>query len=213
MTSSAPLTVNEPRVEYGESPEVAVAPLRLTRAQYLRMHADELILAGRRTELVDGIIYEMAAQGSPHRIACSVLMQLFIQRLAGTFTMGSQQGVLLGEDSMPEPDVYVARGSLDTYRGSDIDFTEDRLALVIEVAESTVRKNRTLSLDLYARYGIPEYWIVNLRDKTVEQYTGPTATDTDDGVRGEYATRTIHRAGGDIATLELGTYAVDDVLP
>jgi Uma2 family endonuclease len=45
--------------------------------------------------------------------------------------------------------------------------------LLVEVSDSTLGKDRTVKLPLYAAYGIPELWIVNLVDKQIEVYTEP----------------------------------------
>jgi Uma2 family endonuclease len=49
--------------------------------------------------------------------------------------------------------------------------------LLVEVSDSTLSKDRTIKLPLYAAHGIPELWIVNLLDKQIEVYTEPHGND------------------------------------
>jgi Uma2 family endonuclease len=74
------------------------------------------------------------------------------------------QGPLaLSHDSEPEPDVaLIPRGYGNELPGEAY--------LVIEVADSSVRKDREIKSRLYARAGIPEYWLVNVIDETVEVF-------------------------------------------
>ena len=77
----------------------------------------------------------------------------------------------LDDESAPEPDIAVVRGSRADYRHAH----PARPALIIEVAESSLRFDRVEKGSLYARAGIADYWIVNLVDRVVEVYRDPGA--------------------------------------
>ena len=77
----------------------------------------------------------------------------------------------LNDSSEPEPDVTLLEWKDDFY-ASGHPGPQDVL-LVIEVADSTVDFDRNQKLQLYARAGITEVWIVNLQDRRVETYTEP----------------------------------------
>jgi Uma2 family endonuclease len=82
------------------------------------------------------------------------------------------------ENSEPEPDLALVPNE---------DYSRDHAAsafLMIEVAESSLRKDRILKASLYARAGVPEYWIVNLRERVVEVHRAVR--------EGRYATVTAH---------------------
>ena len=83
---------------------------------------------------------------------------------------------LPGSNSRPEPDVTLLRWRDDYYANARP--TPQDVLLVIEVAESSVQRDRTVKGPLYAEAGIPEYWIVNLQDQVIEVYSNP--------VKGEY---------------------------
>jgi Uma2 family endonuclease len=74
-------------------------------------------------------------------------------------------------DSEPEPDVTVIRGKIRDY--SEHQPLAADVALVVEVSDATLQQDRTLKLRLYARAGIPVYWIINLPDRQLEVYSDP----------------------------------------
>src|SRR5262249_6323739 len=82
-----------------------------------------------------------------------------------------QNPVSLDDESAPEPDVAVVRGRHADYRSAH----PTRAALIVEVAESSLRFDRVQKGSLYARAGIVDYWIVNLVDRVVEVYRDPAA--------------------------------------
>ncbi len=90
-------------------------------------------------------------------------------RLDGGFRV--QLAVVL-PDSVPEPDICVARGDARTYLTRHP--TAADCALVIEVADSSLLRDQRDKTRIYARAGIPLYWIVNLPDRRVEVYSNPT---------------------------------------
>ena len=77
--------------------------------------------------------------------------------------VGSQSTLILGRYSAPEPDVMLLRPRADFYRRSTP--TANDVLLLVEVSESTLPYDRKIKAPLYARHGIPELWIVNLRDR------------------------------------------------
>jgi Uma2 family endonuclease len=86
----------------------------------------------------------------------------------------TQQPITLGDDSEPEPDLVVAIGTDDDYKQSHPGPKQG--LLVIEVSDTSLELDRRDKLALYARHGLPEYWIVNLVDRQVEVYSDPVAT-------------------------------------
>ena len=88
-----------------------------------------------------------------------------------------QAPLALGEHSEPEPDIAVVAGVPRDYVAAH----PSTAALVVEVADSSLRLDRRFKAALYARAGLREYWIVNLVDRTLEVYRNPRpAADTAD---------------------------------
>ena len=125
-------------------------------------------------ELLEGwLIYKMP-KNPPHRVTTKLTLKALEAIVPQGWYVDTQEPITL-EDSEPEPDVVIVRGDtrdyLDRHPGaSDI-------ALIIEVADSTLERDRTIKQRLYARAGIPIYWIINLPEQQVEVYTEPVMTD------------------------------------
>jgi Uma2 family endonuclease len=114
-------------------------------------------------------------------------------------------------DSEPEPDVLVFRTRDDDY-GDDLPGPQDS-ALVAEIADSSLRRDRTLKKRLYARAGVREYWIVNLIDRQIEVYTDPTGPVKNP----DYSKRQDYKPGDNVSVVvdgrEVGRLPVADLLP
>jgi Uma2 family endonuclease len=121
------------------------------------------------------------------------------------------QSAVTLSDSEPEPDVAVVRGDVRSYVARHP--TAVDVGLLIEVSDSTLPGDRADKGRIYARAGLPIYWIVNLVDRQIEVYENPTGPSMTPG----YAKQTIVYPGaavplvldGKIAT----TLAVHDLLP
>lgn len=139
--------------------------------EYYRMAEAGVFAEDERVELLEGEVHAMTPQHARHMRVIDRLNMLLVQAVAGEGLSVRVQGPLtLNEQSEPEPDLAVLRTQ-------DVDAARERhpsfALLVVEVAESSLSKDRGLKARLYARAGIPEYWIVNLRQQTVEVYTEP----------------------------------------
>lgn len=96
-----------------------------------------------------------------------------------------QNTVQIGEFSAPEPDLALLRPRADDY-AKKLPQADD-VALLIEIADSSLSYDRGRKLELYARAKIPVVWIVNVAEQTIETYSKPA--------RGRYRTaRTVTRS-------------------
>jgi Uma2 family endonuclease len=136
-----------------------------------RVEYDQLIRLGafenEKIELLDGVLVPMSPIGAPHASAVQKLGELLIPPLVGRASVRLQNPFAALEISEPEPDVVVApRSDYDTDHPAEAH-------LIIEVSESSLKKDRGLKRRLYAECGVPEYWVVNLVDRRIEVYTEP----------------------------------------
>jgi Uma2 family endonuclease len=77
-------------------------------------------------------------------------------------------------DSEPEPDAAIVRGNFEDY---DKRFpVAGEVGVAIEFADASLEFDRVVKQRIYARAGIPEYWIVNVVDTRLEVYTDPDTT-------------------------------------
>jgi len=142
---------------------------RWTRQQYDRMVETGIFAPGERVELIDGEVLAMTPQGSGHATALLLAEEaLRIAFGAGTHVR-VQLPLALDPSSEPEPDLTVVFGSLREYR----DAHPTSALLVVEVADTTLLYDREQKGSLYARAGVPEYWVLNLLDGRLEVYREP----------------------------------------
>jgi Uma2 family endonuclease len=124
---------------------------------------------GERVELIEGEIIAMTPQKSPHAASVRLVQEALRGLFGPGFDVRPQLPLSLGPDSEPEPDAAVVRGNPRDY----IQEHPTTAVLGVEVADTTLDFDRGRKAGLYARAGIPEYWIVNLSDRVLEVYREP----------------------------------------
>ena len=140
-----------------------------------RFLVDGGLLEPGKYELIEGEIVSKMGQSRLH----IETIALIIEVLAAIFlhAVQSQSSIGIGaqdEFNDPEPDVAVLRGILKDYRARVINPATDVL-LVVEASLTTLPGDRTTKAQLYARHGIPEYWIVAIARRELIAHRQPTA--------------------------------------
>ena len=159
------------------TPDTEIATTRVPRLH--KWTADEYQEMGRagipgadvRTELLDGVIYDMAPIDNWHNGTVDFNSNMLVLRLRERAIIRTQGSFRLSSFSEPQPDILVLRPRKDYYRDSRVSPAE--VLLVIEVSDSTLSHDRNVKLPLYAADGITEVWIVNRKDRRVEVYRDP----------------------------------------
>jgi Uma2 family endonuclease len=151
--------------------EVAATRRRFTRKEYYRMAEAGILREDDRVELIRGEIVEMSPIGRRHKAFVLNLTQLLVGRLAGRALVNVQSGIVLSDDSEPEPDIAVLRRRDVPYKEREAH--ADDVLLLIEVADSSLAYDRSTKLRLYAEASIPEYWIVDCAAETIEVHRDP----------------------------------------
>jgi Uma2 family endonuclease len=165
---------------------------RFTVDEFLLMDEAGVFKPNERVELIDGEIIPMQPIGPFHSDTVDELLELFISKSRGRWRVRGQHAVAINEDSLPQPDVTLVKRR----RYGKEHPKSDDVYLLVEVAESSLRFDRKRKLPLYAKAAIVEYWIINLKDRTVEVYRDPNFTG--------YASKTI---------LEFGQFASPAAFP
>lgn len=142
---------------------------RLTAAEYMRMVDAGVFGAHERLELLDGVLCKMSPQSVPHARIIQVLGRLLFRQLSEQHDLRVQLPLQLGELSVPEPDLAVVERKEAERRDSH----PRHALLVVEVARESLREDRTTKGALYARHGIPEFWLVDVDRERVEVYRAP----------------------------------------
>ena len=143
---------------------------KYTVAEYHVMGEAGILTEDHRVELIDGEIVQMPPIGSPHQETVDILNELFVTRFSGVARVRVQGPVRLEDSGEPEPDLMLLRRRAGFYRAAHPRYND--VLLVVEVSDSTLRSDRNVKLPLY---GIPEVWLVNLPEDTIEVYRNPEA--------------------------------------
>lgn len=162
---------------------VALPRRRFTVDEYHRMAEAGILKDDERVELIDGEIVEMTPIGAPHARCVMYLNEVFVRRLEGRALVSPQNSLRLGRWQEPQPDLILLRPPLKRY-AKHIAATGDAL-LVVEVADTSVYRDRVVKLPRYATAGVPEVWIVDLDVGVVEVYRDPAAEGYRDVRRAE----------------------------
>jgi Uma2 family endonuclease len=187
------------------------SPLAPADPSQYRMTVDEFerIAEGldKPVELVDGFLVERTDMDPPHVLMRERLRRRLDRLVPEGWFARDEKPLRIPDFNERFPDVAVVRGDPEVY-GIRHPGPED-IAILIEVSVSTIRRDRGEKQTLYAATGIPVYWIVNLKNRQVEVYTGPGP----DG----YASRNDFVEGHDVPVMiggiEVGRIAVVDILP
>jgi hypothetical protein len=150
--------------------DVERARRRFSIEEYEKMAATGILAQDDRVELIEGEIIEMSPIGDPHAAAVDNLAHLLISRLGERARVRVQGPVRVPPRSIPQPDLALLRPR--SYKREAATTTD--VPLVIEVADTSLQFDRTVKLRLYARAGIPEYWIADVNTDTVEVYRSPS---------------------------------------
>jgi Uma2 family endonuclease len=142
-----------------------IRPLR--RIEYESLVTQGL-LDDARIELLCGALVEMTPQGPLHANVIRRLAEKLVRATSERVHVRVQMPLALSDDSEPEPDIAVVPAG-------DYDRAHPAHALlVIEVAETSLQKDRGIKTALYATAGIPEFWLVDLTQRVIEVHRQPT---------------------------------------
>ena len=141
-----------------------------------------------RVELLDGRITDMSPIGPFHGEVTTYLTEVFAAASKGRWRTRIQNSLRLDEHSEPQPDLVLAKPIAETYRKRHP--RPEEVYLLIEVSDTSLEADREEKLPIYGRAGVPEVWIVNLDELTVEVYREPHFTG--------YGSKTVLRAGDQV---------------
>jgi Uma2 family endonuclease len=151
--------------------EVEIARRRFTVEEYHRMAEVGIFHPDERVELIEGEIVQMAPIGPRHAGCVINATRLLITRLGDRAVVSPQNPVVILPRSEPQPDLLVLRRRAVSY-SREHPVPADVL-LAVEVADTTVRFDRLVKACLYARAGIPEFWICLTTEAVVEVHRAP----------------------------------------
>ena len=157
-----------------ENADGGFVPRLFTRDEYYAMAKAGIIGYDERLQLIEGEIVVMASAGNRHIAATILLTQEFAVsgRLNGLASVSVQNPVDLTERSDPEPDFQLLKPREDGYAPATPQTVD--VLLAVEVSDSTLNYDVDVKIPMYAAAGIPELWIMNLREDFIESHSSPS---------------------------------------
>lgn len=142
---------------------------RWTVDEYYRMVDCGLIGEDERVELIEGEVLRLSPQNVPHASVTAFLNNALVLRYGRTHLVRVQLPLQVSDHSEPEPDFSLV--TKEAILGACRHPTS--ADLVVEVSDSSLEFDRLRKSRLYAQAGIPEYWVVNVREGSLEVYRRP----------------------------------------
>ncbi len=127
-----------------------------------------ILLDEERVELIEGELYQMAPKGNRHEMMQRRLARFLLRHAPEAIAVSVEPSLYLTADSAPEPDLalFPDRLRIKEVRGRDV-------LLAVEVADATLSFDLRVKAMLYARAGIREAWVIDVRGDATTVLTRP----------------------------------------
>jgi Uma2 family endonuclease len=195
----------------GQKAEIPSVPiLRFSVDQYHEMLRAGILQSGDPIELLEGWLVLKMSKNPPHVYATSRLHEILADAAPPGWFVNSQDPITTLE-SEPEPDASVIRGNRRDYlsghpRPRDV-------GMIGEVADTSLDYDRGIKKRVFARAGVPIYWIVNLVERCIEVFTEPTGPADEP----DYRSHQVYGENDVVPVIldgvEIGVIEVKSVLP
>jgi Uma2 family endonuclease len=147
-------------------------PLRQFDAdEYMAMVDAGVFEERRRVELIRGFVVDMAPSGPDHSYVTMRFPRLFATLMAD-FELWIQGTLKVDRRHVFDPDFMLLRPRVQSYKEALP--TPADVALVVEVAGSSLRRDAGVKLPIYARYGIADYWLADLEREVLIVHRNPS---------------------------------------
>ena len=154
------------------TPPVPHEPTRISVDAYFDLVERGVIAEDERVELLEGVIVSMTPSGPRHATVVSLFAEALLRAVGERAAVRNQLTMVFRPASAPEPDIAVVAGTHRDYLRAHPSVA----LLVVEVSDSSLAQDRLSKSRIYAQAGIPEYWVVNLREGVVEAMRDPDRT-------------------------------------
>jgi len=154
-----------------EKVSLSVVPKRFRVADFRRMTEVGILPEESGWEIIDGFLIDKMTIESRHASTVKRLNRKLTRLLEDNAVISVQDPIHIDEYNEPEPDIALLKPREDFYAESHP--TPRDVLLVVEVSDSTVEYDRDIKKAIYAEAEIAEFWLVNLKENTIECYSQP----------------------------------------
>ncbi len=130
---------------------------RLTLDDVRAMMDIGVLERGGKYELIDGMVFDVPSENPPHRDYKNEIVIHLARTLPDDWFLMADTTLDLSPNDAPSPDVYVFPAAIAT-----ADLQPGDVCLVIEIADTSLGDDLGPKAALYARYGVQEYWVVDI---------------------------------------------------
>lgn len=148
-----------------------LARLAITVDMLDAMVASGTIDEPSQVELIEGELVFMSPTHVPHARLTSRLIRQLGNMTSDEYEVFDGVSLRINDYNEPMPDICIARAGVEKNVLAPAD-----CVLVIEVSDATAIKDRVVKAPLYAKAGIPEFWIVDLTTSETIVHIGGTAS-------------------------------------
>ena len=178
----------------------------MTVEQYHTMIDQGILGPDDPVELLEGLLVQKMSKNPPHRFSTRATRQV-LERVAPKGWYVDEQEPITLVGSEPEPDVAVIRGDSHDYLRRHPGPGD--VGLIVEIADATLKRDKTVKKRIYATAGIPFYWVLDLTRRRLVVYSEPQD--------GDYGRRVLYAPDQSAAVIldghTVGNVAVSDLLP
>lgn len=139
-----------------------------TVAEVEAMQRKGIVHPDEKFELVEGEIVPLQSKSPVHELIKETICRQMVEHCPKDLWFGVERTIFLSDSTALDPDISLFRAS-DKLKKVD----GKMLLLAIEVAQSSLAYDRGLKARLYARYGVPEYWVIDVKRRRTFVHTGP----------------------------------------
>lgn len=145
--------------------------MRISVDSYEKMVKAGVLTEYDRVELIDGDMINEPGPNPPHSALMARLTELFVLSAGRSATVSPGGSLRLGDYSLPQPDLMLLKRREDFYSKRRPMVSE--VLLLIEVSDSSLAYDQSTKRALYARYGVAEYWVVDVQGERLYVYGEP----------------------------------------
>jgi Uma2 family endonuclease len=149
----------------------AIVPKRFRVEDFRRMTEVGILPEESGWEIIDGFLIDKMTIGSRHASTVKRMNRKLMRLLGDNAIISVQDPIHIDDYNEPEPDIALLKPREDFYAESHP--APQDVLLLVEVSDSTVEYDREIKKSIYAKAEIAEFWLVNLKESTIECYTQP----------------------------------------
>jgi Uma2 family endonuclease len=151
--------------------DMASARMRISVDWYQKMIKTGVLNSSDSIELIEGDMLSRVPLTPQHGSVTAHLSKRFILEVGDVALVRPLSPVDLGDFSEPEPDLSIVKPRPDDY--AEAHPKAQDVMLLVEVADASLAFDLGLKRDLYARFGVCEYWVVDVIRERIVVYQQP----------------------------------------